>query len=48
MKILKACKTELAPNNKQKTMLRQCAGTARFVYNWENSVQRECHVRTDF
>jgi len=34
MKILRAYKTELNPNNKQKTMFRKCAGTARFVYNW--------------
>jgi len=34
MKILKAYKTELDPNNKQRAFLRQCAGTARFVFNW--------------
>lgn len=34
MKILRAYKTELAPNNKQCTMFRNCAGAARFVYNW--------------
>jgi len=34
MKILRAYKTELDPNNKQETALRKCAGTARFVYNW--------------
>jgi putative transposase len=34
MKILRAYKTELNPNNKQETMFRKCAGTARFVYNW--------------
>jgi len=27
-------KTELDPNNVQRTFLRQCAGSARFVYNW--------------
>ena len=34
MKLKRAYKTELDPNNKQQTMLRKCAGTARFVYNW--------------
>lgn len=34
MKINRAYKTELAPNNEQRAMFRQCAGTARFVYNW--------------
>lgn len=27
-------KTELKPNNKQATFFSQCAGAARFVYNW--------------
>jgi putative transposase len=34
MKIKRAYKVELNPNNKQRTMFRKCAGTARFVYNW--------------
>lgn len=34
MKILKAYKTELDPNNKQRGFFRQCAGTSRFVFNW--------------
>jgi putative transposase len=34
MKILRAYKTELDPNNKQRTMFLKHAGTARFVYNW--------------
>jgi putative transposase len=34
MKVLKAYKTELDPNNKQRTYFRGCAGTARFVFNW--------------
>lgn len=32
--IYKSYKTELNPNNKQKTLFKQYAGTARFVYNW--------------
>jgi hypothetical protein len=34
MRINRAYKTELNPNNKQRTMFHKCAGTARFVYNW--------------
>ena len=34
MKILKAYKTELEPNNKQKSLFGRCAGASRFVYNW--------------
>ena len=34
MKILKAYKTELDPNNKQRAFFRQCAGASRFVFNW--------------
>jgi len=34
MKILRAYKTELNPNNKQRTAFLQHAGAARFVYNW--------------
>jgi len=30
----KAFKTELDPNNKQKTLLAKHAGCARYVYNW--------------
>lgn len=34
MKIQKAYKTELNPNNVQKTLLRKHAGSARFTWNW--------------
>lgn len=34
MLINRAYKTELDPNNKQKSCFRKCAGAARFVYNW--------------
>lgn len=30
----RAYKTELNPNNEQRTMFRQCAGAARFCFNW--------------
>jgi len=34
MRVLKAYKTKLSPNNRQRGFFRRCAGTARFVYNW--------------
>lgn len=34
MKIVRSYKTELDPNNKQKTVLLQHVGAARYVYNW--------------
>ena len=34
MKINKAYKVEIKPNNKQKTILNKSFGTARFAYNW--------------
>lgn len=34
MKAYRAYKTELDPNNEQRTFFGRCAGTARFVYNW--------------
>jgi len=34
VQILRAYKTELDPNNKQRSFFQQCAGAARFVYNW--------------
>ena len=32
--MLKAYKTEMDPNNKQRTQFARCCGTARFVFNW--------------
>src|SRR5271154_3406448 len=34
MKIQRGYKTELHPNNKQRTLLLKNAGAARFAYNW--------------
>lgn len=31
---MKAYKTELDPNNKQRSFFSRCAGTSRYVYNW--------------
>lgn len=39
--IYKSYKTELNPNNKQKTLFKQYAGTARFVYNWALALLQE-------
>ena len=42
MKIQRAYKTELKPNNKQRTVLLKHAGSARFAYNWGlNRVQEK-------
>jgi putative transposase len=32
--VMKAYKTELAPNNIQRTFFARCAGASRFAYNW--------------
>jgi len=34
MEIIKGYKVELDPNNKQRTLLLQCAGVARWAWNW--------------
>lgn len=39
--MIKAFKVRLEPNNKQATMLFQCAGTARWAYNWTLASQQE-------
>ncbi|MNH66543.1 putative transposase [compost metagenome] len=39
--MIKGVKVKLHPNNKQKTKLFQCAGVARWAYNWTLSRQQE-------
>ena len=39
--MIKSIKVMLKPNNKQETKLFQCAGTARFVYNWALDREQE-------
>lgn len=39
--MIKGIKVQLKPSNKQKTKLIQCAGVARFAYNWTLSRQIE-------
>lgn len=39
--MIKAFKVMLLPNNKQRTKLFACAGTARFAYNWALEYERE-------
>lgn len=34
MEIIRGCKVELDLNNKQRTLLIQCAGVSRWAYNW--------------
>jgi len=41
VKVLKAYKTALDPNDKQITFFRQCAGAARYVYNWALADRQE-------
>ncbi len=45
MKIIRAFKTEFDPNNKQRTLFLQYAGTSRFVYNWALSDRIERYKR---
>jgi signal recognition particle receptor subunit beta len=53
--VYKAYKTELDPNNKQKTLFKKNCGVARFAYNWglatlEEDYKNEyaCTVGVDF
>ncbi len=41
MNRLRAYKTELDPNNEQRTMFHKCAGAARFVFNWALADRKE-------
>lgn len=41
--MLRAFKTELNPNNKQRTLFMRCSGTARFVFNWALADRIERH-----
>ena len=41
MKMIKAMKIMLVPNNKQKSKLFQCFGVGRFAYNWTLGIQQE-------
>ena len=41
MKILKAFKTELHPNNAQIVLLKKNAGCARWAYNWRLAKKKE-------
>lgn len=49
MLIYRAYKTELKINNKERSLLVQCAGAARFVYNWgltDRIEKREKEIKT--
>nr|WP_297988726.1 helix-turn-helix domain-containing protein [uncultured Anoxybacillus sp.] len=39
--MIKTYKVMLLPNNKQKTKLFECAGVARWAYNWALATQQE-------
>ena len=47
MKITKAYKTELDPNNKQRTMMARSCGAARYVYNWGLTEWKTWYERGD-
>jgi len=47
MKVLRAYKTELDLNNKQKTACVRHAGAARFAYNWGLARKQEAFARGD-
>ena len=47
--MIKAYKVMLVPNNKQKTKLFECAGVARFAYNWVIHYEKLCYeIGNDF
>lgn len=41
--MFKSIKVQLKPNNRQRSLLFQCAGTARFAFNWAVARQEENH-----
>lgn len=43
MQILRAYKTKLRVNNRERGLLGQCAGAARFVYNWALADRIQCY-----
>ncbi len=47
MKILGAYKTELDPNNAQRTLFVQCCGAARFIFNWALGDRKERYERKE-
>jgi len=44
MNLLRAYKTELDPNNKQKSWFVQCSGASRFVFNWALADRQHRHA----
>ena len=43
MKMNRAYKVEIVPNNKQLTLLKKAAGIARFAYNWGLADKQYCY-----
>ncbi|SET13599.1 helix-turn-helix domain-containing protein, partial [Anaerobranca gottschalkii] len=39
--MIKTYKVMILPNNKQKTKLKECAGVARWAYNWALATEQE-------
>ena len=44
--MIKTFKVELKPNNKQRSLLHQSAGTARWAYNWALAQSKEHYAQT--
>lgn len=44
--MIKGIKVQLKPNNKQNSLLFQCAGTARFIYNWTLDKQEKNYINS--
>ncbi len=44
--MIKTFKVELVPNNKQRSLLYQSAGTARWAYNWALGQEKEHYAQT--
>ena len=44
--MMKTFKVELAPNNKQRSLLNQAAGTARWAYNWALAEEKAHYAET--
>lgn len=47
MLVQRGYKTELDPNNKQRTLLTRNAGAARYAYNWALNIKREAMAKRE-
>ena len=47
MLVARGYKTELDPNNKQRTLLAKNAGAARYAYNWALEIKRDAMAKRE-